>query len=80
MDILVWLIFGAISGYIASSVMNTGHSLLTDIILGIIGAFVGGWIFNTFGEAGVTGFNLYSILVAVIGAMVVIYLSRLFYR
>jgi uncharacterized membrane protein YeaQ/YmgE (transglycosylase-associated protein family) len=75
MSILAWLVLGLISGFIASKIVNkTGEGVVLDIVLGIIGAFVGGWLFNTFGEAGVTGLNLYSMLVAVVGAVVVLVL------
>lgn len=77
MDILLWIILGAVAGWIADMVMASAHGLLEDIILGIIGAFVGGFIMNSFGQPGVTGFNFYSLIVAVIGAVVVIFLGRL---
>ena len=80
MNILLLLIFGAVVGLIASFIMNSGGGILWDILLGIIGSFVGGFIMNLFGSAGVTGFNLYSILVGVIGAVIVIYIGRLFRR
>ena len=80
MNILLWIIFGAISGYIASVIMKSAHGWLEDVILGIIGAFVGGWLMNTFGQPGVTGFNLYSIIVAVIGAVVLIAIGRALHR
>ena len=80
MDILIWIVFGAIAGYVASIIMKSGHGVLEDIILGIIGAFVGGFIMNAFGQSGVTGFNIYSFIVAVIGAIVLIFLGRLFHR
>ena len=73
MGIISWIIVGLIAGFIGSKIVNkSGEGLVRDIILGIIGAFVGGWIFTTLGAAGVTGLNLYSILVAVIGAVVVL--------
>ena len=75
MGILAWLVLGLIAGFIASKIVNhTGSGVLMDIVLGIVGAFVGGFIFNFFGHAGVTGFNIYSALVAVIGAVVVLWL------
>jgi uncharacterized membrane protein YeaQ/YmgE (transglycosylase-associated protein family) len=75
MSILAWLILGLISGFIASKLVNkTGEGVILDIVLGIVGAFVGGWLFNTFGQAGVTGLNIYSMLVAVVGAVVVLVL------
>ncbi|MBI5044371.1 MAG: GlsB/YeaQ/YmgE family stress response membrane protein [Candidatus Levybacteria bacterium] len=79
MDILVWIVFGALAGWIASVVMKTDaqQGALMNVILGVIGAFVGGLIFNFFGAAGVTGFNLYSILVAVVGAAILILAARM---
>jgi uncharacterized membrane protein YeaQ/YmgE (transglycosylase-associated protein family) len=73
MSLLGWIILGLVSGFIASKVVNkSGEGVLLDIILGVIGAVVGGWLFTTFGMAGVTGFNLYSMLVAIVGAIVVL--------
>ena len=73
MSILAWIILGLVSGFIASKIVNkSGEGLLLDIILGIVGAVVGGFLFQTFGHSGVTGLNLYSILVAVLGAIVVL--------
>jgi uncharacterized membrane protein YeaQ/YmgE (transglycosylase-associated protein family) len=73
MSILGWIILGLISGFIASKIVNkTGEGVVLDIILGVVGAIIGGWLFTTFGMAGVTGVNLYSMLVAVIGAIVVL--------
>ena len=74
MGVLAWLVLGLISGFIASKVVNrTGEGLVMDIVLGIVGAIVGGFIFTRFfGAAGVTGFNLYSMFVAVVGAIVVL--------
>jgi uncharacterized membrane protein YeaQ/YmgE (transglycosylase-associated protein family) len=73
MSILAWLILGLLAGFIGSKIVNKrGEGLFLDIILGVIGAFVGGWLFNRFGAAGVTGLNLYSLLVAVLGSIVVL--------
>lgn len=80
MDILLWIVLGAIAGWVASAIMHTGHSLLMDVVLGIVGAVVGGFLMNALGQPGVTGFNLYSVLVSVIGAAIVIWLSSRFYR
>src|SRR5471030_1359353 len=78
MTILGWLVLGLIAGFIASKIVNkTGEGLVVDIVLGIVGAFVGGFLFTQFGAAGVTGFNLYSMFVAVIGAVVVLLLYHL---
>ena len=78
MNILLWVVFGLLAGWIASMVMKTDHEqgTVADLILGVLGAVVGGFLFNLFGQPGVTGFNLYSIIVAVIGASVVIWLGR----
>jgi uncharacterized membrane protein YeaQ/YmgE (transglycosylase-associated protein family) len=73
MSIIGWIILGLIAGFIASQIVNRrGEGLILDLVLGIVGALVGGWIFAFFGAQGVTGFNLYSMLVAVIGAVVVL--------
>ena len=73
MSFLAWIILGLIAGFIGSKLDNKrGEGVVLDIVLGIVGAFVGGWLFNTFGSAGVTGLNLYSMMVAVIGAVVVL--------
>ena len=73
MGIISWLILGLIAGFIASKIVNkTGSGLIMDIVLGVVGAFVGGWIFSFFGHSGVTGLNFYSLFVALIGALVVV--------
>ena len=73
MGILAWLILGLIAGFIGSKIVNkSGEGLILDIVLGIVGAIVGGYIFTFFGHSGVTGLNLYSMFVAVIGAIVVL--------
>ena len=75
MSFLAWIVLGLISGFIASKIVNkSGKGLLMDFVLGIVGAVVGGWIFNTIGHIGVTGVNLYSILVAVVGAVIVLFI------
>ncbi|QXZ53746.1 GlsB/YeaQ/YmgE family stress response membrane protein [Caulobacter vibrioides] len=78
MSILAWLLMGLIAGFIASKLVNrNGGGVLLDIALGVVGAFVGGWLFSQFGNAGVSGFNLYSLLVATIGAVVILALYHL---
>jgi uncharacterized membrane protein YeaQ/YmgE (transglycosylase-associated protein family) len=73
MSILTWIILGLVSGFIASKIVNKqGEGILLDIVLGIVGALVGGWIFAAIGHSGVTGMNLYSILVSIIGAVLVL--------
>ena len=81
MSILAWIILGLISGFIASKIINkTGEGVLLDIVLGIVGAVVGGWLFSTFGMTGVTGLNLYSLLVAVVGAAVILVVYHMVIR
>ena len=82
MSILAWLVLGLIAGFIGSKIVNkTGEGLIMDIVLGIVGAFVGGFIFtHFFGAAGVTGLNLYSMFVAVVGAIVVLLIYHLLVR
>ncbi len=81
MSFLTWMVLGLISGFIASKIVNkSGEGLLIDIVLGIVGAVVGGWLFNTIGHIGVTGVNLYSILVAVVGAVVVLFIYHAAFR
>ena len=71
MSFLAWIVLGLLAGFIASKLVNkTGEGMLMDIVLGVVGAVVGGWLFHTFGMAGVSGVNLYSLVVAVIGAVV----------
>ena len=73
MSIIGWIVLGLIAGFIASKIVNrAGEGFLMDIVLGIVGAVVGGFIFEQFGAAGVTGFNLYSMVVAVVGAIILL--------
>lgn len=74
MNFLLWIVFGALVGWIASLIMRTDaeQGALLNIVVGIIGAFLGGWLMNVFGQTGVTGFNLYSFVVALLGAVVLI--------
>jgi uncharacterized membrane protein YeaQ/YmgE (transglycosylase-associated protein family) len=73
MSFLAWIVLGLVSGFIASKIVNKrGEGALMDIVLGVVGAVLGGYLFQTFGAAGVSGVNLYSILVAVVGAIVVL--------
>ena len=71
MSFLAWIVLGLIAGFIGSKIVNrTGEGIFLDILLGIVGAVIGGWVFTRFGAAGVTGVNLYSILVAVVGSII----------
>ncbi|MFK8253647.1 GlsB/YeaQ/YmgE family stress response membrane protein [Ancylobacter terrae] len=75
MSVLGWILLGLIAGWLGSKLVNkSGQGMLLDIVLGIVGAVVGGVIFNFFGAAGVTGFNIWSLIVAVIGSVVVLWL------
>ncbi|MEQ1947516.1 MAG: GlsB/YeaQ/YmgE family stress response membrane protein [Bryobacteraceae bacterium] len=73
MSFLTWIVLGLVAGFIGSKIVNKhGEGMLMDIVLGIVGAIAGGWLFNTFGASGVTGLNLYSLLVAVVGSVVLL--------
>jgi uncharacterized membrane protein YeaQ/YmgE (transglycosylase-associated protein family) len=72
MGIILWIIFGAIVGWIASMVMESRGGLVADIVVGVIGAVIGGFIMSLFGDTGVNGFTLYSFLVALLGACVLL--------
>ncbi|HEV2362823.1 MAG TPA: GlsB/YeaQ/YmgE family stress response membrane protein [Caulobacteraceae bacterium] len=81
MSIIGWLVLGLIAGFIASKIVNRrGEGLVMDIVLGVIGAFVGGFIFSLIGAAGVTGFNIWSMFVAIIGAIVVLFIYHALFR
>ncbi len=74
MSFIAWILLGLVAGFIGSKLVNKrGEGFFLDILLGIVGAVVGGWLFRTFGASGVTGLNLYSLLVAVIGAVLVLW-------
>ena len=73
MSILAWIVLGLLAGFIGSKLVNkTGEGVVLDIVLGIVGAVVGGFLFNRFGATGVTGLNIYSLLVAVVGAVLLL--------
>ena len=73
MSIVAWIVLGLIAGFIGSKIVNkSGEGVVLDIILGIVGAVVGGFIFRFFGASGVTGLNIYSLIVAVIGSVVLL--------
>lgn len=79
MSIIAWLILGLIAGFIGSKVVNkSGEGVVIDIVLGVVGAVVGGYLFTLFGATSVTGLNLYSLMVAVIGAIVVLVVYHTF--
>ena len=75
MSILAWIVLGLIAGFIASKIyVGTGQGILMDIVLGIIGAVVGGYLFDMLGQTGITGFNIWSMLVAIVGAVLVLWI------
>jgi uncharacterized membrane protein YeaQ/YmgE (transglycosylase-associated protein family) len=78
MGIILWILFGALVGWIASMIMGTDaqQGAFLNIVVGIVGAVLGGWVMSMFGEVGVTGFNIYSLIVAVLGAMLFIAITR----
>jgi uncharacterized membrane protein YeaQ/YmgE (transglycosylase-associated protein family) len=81
MSIIAWLILGLIAGFIGSKIVNkSGEGVLLDIVLGIVGAIAGGYLFHFFGAAGVNGLNLYSLLVAVVGSVVVLMVYHAVFR
>jgi uncharacterized membrane protein YeaQ/YmgE (transglycosylase-associated protein family) len=81
MSILAWIVLGLLAGFIGSKLVNkTGEGLILDILLGIIGAVIGGYLFNALGASGVTGLNLYSLFVAVIGAVLFLVLYHALFR
>ncbi|HZT05186.1 MAG TPA: GlsB/YeaQ/YmgE family stress response membrane protein [Steroidobacteraceae bacterium] len=80
MSFIAWIILGLIAGFIASKIVNkAGEGFLLDIVLGIVGAVIGGWLFRRFGMPGVTGFNFYSLGVAVVGAIVFLVVYHLLF-
>ncbi len=76
--ILLWIVLGGIAGWIASLIMKTDgqQGILLNVIVGIVGAMIGGFIFGTLGESPVTGFNFYSLMVAVAGAVVLLFVVK----
>src|SRR5271170_3055098 len=77
MGIIAWIILGLIAGFIGSKIVNkSGEGMFLDIALGVVGAIVGGFIFSAFGATGITGLNIWSLIVAVIGAIVVLVVYR----
>ena len=72
-DVIQWIVLGLLAGFLASKIVNKrGEGVVMDILLGVVGAVIGGWIFRALGQAGATGFNLWSLLVALVGAVVLL--------
>ena len=81
MSFIAWIVLGLVAGFIASKIVNkSGEGVVLDILLGIVGAVVGGYLFQTFGMAGVTGLNISSILVAVVGAVIFLVVYHAVFR
>lgn len=82
LDIILWIVLGALAGWIASMIMGRDAQMgaLANILVGIVGAVIGGLVMNLFGAAGVTGFNIYSLLVAILGAVVLLFIVGQFQR
>ena len=81
MSLLAWLVVGLVAGWLASMIINRrGEGMLLDILLGVVGAFVGGIVFHFFGHAGVNGINVHSIIVATVGAVVFLLLYHALIR
>ena len=79
MSVLAWMALGLIAGLVASNILSrSGQGLLLDIVLGIVGAVVGGFLFTAVGASGLAGFDLYSMLVAIVGAIVVLWAYHAF--
>jgi uncharacterized membrane protein YeaQ/YmgE (transglycosylase-associated protein family) len=76
MGIILWIILGALVGWVASKIMGTNEGLMINIVIGIVGSVIGGWIMGQFGHGGVSGFNLYSFVVALLGAIILIVVIR----
>jgi uncharacterized membrane protein YeaQ/YmgE (transglycosylase-associated protein family) len=82
MNIILWIVFGALAGWIASLIMGTDAEMgaVANVIVGIIGAFIGGFLANLFGLATVSGFNVWSLVVAIVGSIVLLWIVRMFRR
>lgn len=80
MDIILWIVLGALAGWIASIITGNSESWLGNIVIGILGAFIGGFVLRLFGSQGVSGFNLPSLLTAVLGAVILLALTKGFRR
>jgi len=81
MSFLAWIVLGLLAGFIGSKIVNkSGEGFMLDVLLGIVGAILGGWLFNSFGQPGVSGVNLYSLLVAVVGSIVFLVLYHALFR
>ena len=81
MSLFVWIVLGLIAGFIASHLVNhRGDGMILDILLGVVGAIVGGWLFHMLGHAGVNGLNIHSFFVATVGAVLFLVVFHAFRR
>lgn len=82
MGIIYWIIFGGLVGWVASLIMKTDgqQGIVLNVVVGMVGAVIGGWLMSIIGGSGISGFDLYSFLVALVGACVLIFLVRLVRR
>lgn len=80
MGVIAWIVLGGIAGWIASMVMKSNQGLIADIVTGIVGAAIGGFVMSFFGGEGVTGFNVASLLVSVLGAVILLWIIRMVRR
>ncbi len=81
MSLLAWIVLGLLAGFIGSKIVNKrGEGLILDIVLGIVGALAGGFVFNALGASGVNGLNLYSLFVAVVGSVLLLVLYHALFR
>jgi uncharacterized membrane protein YeaQ/YmgE (transglycosylase-associated protein family) len=81
MSFVAWIVLGLVAGFIGSKLVNhTGEGLIRDVLLGVVGAIIGGYLFSLFGASGVTGLNVYSLLVAVVGAVVFLIVYHAIFR
>ncbi len=81
MSFFSWIVLGLVAGFIGSKLVNkTGEGLIRDVLLGVVGAIIGGFLFSLFGASGVTGLNLYSLFVAVVGAVIFLVVYHAIFR
>lgn len=80
MNILLWIILGGVAGWIADVITKSDHGILEDIILGVMGGFIGGIVMTLFQNPGITGFNVYSLFVSAFGAIILIFVGRIFHK
>jgi uncharacterized membrane protein YeaQ/YmgE (transglycosylase-associated protein family) len=77
MNIACWIVLGLVAGFVGNKIVNgRGDGIVLDIVLGIVGALVGGWIFNAVGSTGMTGFNVWSFFVAIVGSVVLLVIAH----